>query len=435
MLPAIRVEKLSKRYRIHSMERRGKDLRDSLAELLTSPIRRLRYWNESLYKEEETIWALKDVSFDVPQGEVVGLIGKNGAGKSTLLKILSRITEPTSGRAEIHGRLGTILEVSTGFHPELTGRDNVFLAGAHRGMRRREIARKFDEIVDFSEIGRFIDTPVKRYSSGMQVRLAFAVAVSLNSEVLLLDEVLAVGDISFKNKCMAKMEELARGGRTVLLVSHSMKRIGTLSHRILVFDKGELAFYGDPDEAFKVYDRILAEDAIQQAALAISSTAPKVVLAPGSDPARLIVGVETRNQYGAPAKALRSGDPIRFVVQMDLGELSLDNPLVVLTIKKGDAVVSHLLTRQLHSADFALAGTTFAVCDWNPGKLGPGTYTIDAVLKTAKYRGERLCRQLRIASFEITAEDADPYEMDLLREMILMPQGTWAFPNRAREAG
>jgi lipopolysaccharide transport system ATP-binding protein len=211
---SIRAESLSKRYRIGLAQGRHDTLRDTLAAGLS----RLRRPSEEARRAAE-IWALRDVSFEVRQGEVVGIIGRNGAGKSTLLKILSRITEPTAGRAHIHGRVGSLLEVGTGFHPELTGRENIFLNGAILGMRRHEIERKFDEIVDFAEIERFLDTPVKRYSSGMYVRLAFAVAAHLEPEILLVDEVLAVGDAAFQKKCLGKMGDVAREGRTVLFVS------------------------------------------------------------------------------------------------------------------------------------------------------------------------------------------------------------------------
>ncbi|HXG08255.1 MAG TPA: polysaccharide ABC transporter ATP-binding protein, partial [Gemmataceae bacterium] len=204
-------------------------------------------------KPADTLWALKDVSFEVQPGEVVGIIGRNGAGKSTLLKILSRITEPTAGRVELRGRVGSLLEVGTGFHPELTGRENIFLNGAILGMTRREIQRKFDEIVAFAEIDDFLDTPVKRYSSGMYVRLAFAVAAHLEPEVLVVDEVLAVGDMAFQKKCLGKMEDVAQGGRTVLFVSHNMAAVEGLCQRGIVLAHGRLVYQGDAREAVRHY--------------------------------------------------------------------------------------------------------------------------------------------------------------------------------------
>lgn len=201
----------------------------------------------------DTIWALRDVSFEVKRGEVVGIIGRNGAGKSTLLKILSRITKPTTGFAEVHGRVGALLEVGTGFHPELSGRENVFLSGAILGMRKAEIERYFDEIVDFAGVARFIDTPVKRYSSGMYVRRAFAVAAHLDSDVLIIDEALAVGDAAFQKKSVGKLDEISRRGRTILLVSHNMELISSLTHRGLVLDSGQKKFFGDASQAVSEY--------------------------------------------------------------------------------------------------------------------------------------------------------------------------------------
>jgi ABC-type polysaccharide/polyol phosphate transport system ATPase subunit len=232
---AIRVENLSKRYEIGRAGARHDTLRDALAGMF----RRERGGRS------ETFWALRDVSFEVKRGEVVGIIGRNGAGKSTLLKILSQITEPTGGRAEIHGRVGSLLEVGTGFHPELTGRENIYLNGAILGMRRTEIERKFDEIVAFSEIEKFLDTPVKRYSSGMYVRLAFAVAAHLEPEILLVDEVLAVGDAAFQKKALGKMGSVVNEGRTVVFVSHNMNAVQRLCKRAILIDQGEIKLTGD----------------------------------------------------------------------------------------------------------------------------------------------------------------------------------------------
>ncbi len=211
---AIRVDHLSKQYRIGMQKAHYQTFRDALVTAARTP---LRWFKSEGSQERNKIWALKDVSFEIKHGEAVGIIGRNGAGKSTLLKILSRITRPTRGRADIFGRVGSLLEVGTGFHPELTGRDNIYLNGAILGMRRKEIDRKFDEIVAFSEIEKFLDTPVKYYSSGMYVRLAFAVAAHLEPEILLVDEVLAVGDAQFQKKCLGKMGDVAQGGRTVLV--------------------------------------------------------------------------------------------------------------------------------------------------------------------------------------------------------------------------
>jgi lipopolysaccharide transport system ATP-binding protein len=254
---AIHVESLSKQYRIGKKQEKYKTLRDTLADAFVAPFRRagnlLRGQATSAAELDETIWALKDISFEVKRGEVVGIIGRNGAGKSTLLKILSRITEPTEGYADICGRVGSLLEVGTGFHQELTGRENVYLNGAILGMTRVEIERKFDEIVAFSEVEKFMDTPVKHYSSGMYLRLAFAVAAHLEPEILLVDEVLAVGDAAFQKKCLGKMGNVAQEGRTVLFVSHNMGAITQLCEWALWLDNGQLRLTGPSSDVVAAY--------------------------------------------------------------------------------------------------------------------------------------------------------------------------------------
>ncbi len=249
---SIRVDNLSKRYRIGKTQERHDTLRDALMASARAPLHWLSR-NGKGAGEDEWFWALKDVSFEIQRGEVVGVIGRNGAGKSTLLKILSRITEPTEGHAEIHGRVGTLLEVGTGFHQELTGRENIYLSGAILGMKRAEIERKFDEIVAFAEIEKFIDTPVKRYSSGMYVRLAFAVAAHLEPEILLVDEVLAVGDAAFQKKCLGKMGDVAKEGRTVLFVSHNMGAVRNLCERAILLDQGEISVDKPAELAIDAY--------------------------------------------------------------------------------------------------------------------------------------------------------------------------------------
>src|SRR5216684_268909 len=240
MRPIIRVENLAKCYQIGPKQAGGyRTLRESLIDTLAVPWRRLRRWASGSAADtpaSSTHWALKDINFEVQPGEVIGLIGRNGAGKSTLLKVLSRITEPTTGRAELRGRVVSLLEVGTGFHQELTGRENIFLNGAILGMSRREITRKFDEIVAFAEIEKFLDTPAKRYSSGMYIRLAFAVAAHLDAEILVIDEVLSVGDASFQKKCLDRMKALSKGGSTVLFVSHNMGTVASLCRSALVLE-------------------------------------------------------------------------------------------------------------------------------------------------------------------------------------------------------
>jgi ABC-type polysaccharide/polyol phosphate transport system ATPase subunit len=254
---AVRVQNLGKEYRIGGTQQPYKTFRDSLTGAIVAPFQRmaklLRGQSYGASNLDETFWALRDISFEVKHGEVVGIIGPNGAGKSTLLKILSRITEPTEGYADVYGRVGSLLEVGTGFHPELTGRENIYLNGAILGMSREEIDRKFAEIVAFAEIERFIDTPVKHYSSGMGLRLGFAVAVHLEPEILIVDEVLAVGDAEFQKKCLGKMGEVSHEGRTVLFVSHNMAAVQGLCQRVMVLEKGKLVHDGDAAENILLY--------------------------------------------------------------------------------------------------------------------------------------------------------------------------------------
>lgn len=250
--PAIIVENLGKSYRIGQRAERYPTFREALVGAVKAPLRRFRALAER-GNADDTFWALKDISFTVEPGEVVGIIGHNGAGKSTLLKVLSRITEPTQGCIRMRGRVASLLEVGTGFHPELTGRENIYLNGAILGMRKAEIDCKFDEIVAFSEIEKFLDTPVKRYSSGMYVRLAFAVAAHLDPEILIIDEVLAVGDTKFQRKCLGKMQEVTGEGRTVLFVSHSMKAVQQLCVRAVILENGQILLNGPVEEAIAAY--------------------------------------------------------------------------------------------------------------------------------------------------------------------------------------
>lgn len=259
----IKVENLSKQYRIGSAQSGYKTFRETLVDAAKAPFQRLSSAFGSITNqtngtnstnETDYIWALKDVSFEVKRGEVVGIIGRNGAGKSTLLKILSKITEPTKGRIELRGRVGSLLEVGTGFHPELTGHENVYMYGAILGMDRWEVTRKFDEIVAFAELEKFIETPVKRYSSGMYMRLAFAVAAYLETEILLIDEVLAVGDLEFQRKCLGKMEDMAEGdGRTVLFVSHNMAAVKSYCSRSILLEDGGIGIDGDSKSCIEEY--------------------------------------------------------------------------------------------------------------------------------------------------------------------------------------
>src|SRR2546430_8231464 len=255
MQPIIAAENVGKRYQIGTQSAAYSTLRESL----TNAVLSLRKVGERSDRSKQKIWALRDVSFNVNPGEVVGIIGRNGAGKSTLLRILSRVTEPTTGRVILRGRVGSLLEVGTGFHPELTGRENIFLNGSILGMSRKEILRRFDEIVAFAEVEQFIDTPVKRYSSGMYLRLAFAVAAHLEPEILVVDEVLAVGDVAFQKKCLGKMGDVAKEGRTVLFVSHHLQSIKTLCHRTILIESGRIKCDGPTDETLEAYKHLLRQ--------------------------------------------------------------------------------------------------------------------------------------------------------------------------------
>ena len=259
--PAIHLENISKLYRLGRNTQVG-SFRDAFGDAVASTFRRFRGFGEDRAKNDD-FWALKDISFEVQPGEAVGILGRNGAGKSTLLKILSRITEPTEGMARLRGRVGSLLEVGTGFHPDLTGRENIYLNGAILGMKRSEINRQFDEIVAFSEIDRFLDTPVKRYSSGMYIRLAFAVAAHLEPETLLVDEILSVGDIEFQKKCLGKMNDVASHGRTVIFVSHAMEAISTLTNRCLVLKEGRLILDGPTDQAVRSFIELMLKGSEQ----------------------------------------------------------------------------------------------------------------------------------------------------------------------------
>jgi lipopolysaccharide transport system ATP-binding protein len=318
---SITVDGLSKRYKVAPQGRPTGGRKSSLLNCLTYPVQRFRSLNGRV-EEDEAFWALREVSFDVHEGEVLGIIGRNGAGKSTLLKVLSRITEPTDGRAIIRGRVGSLLEVGTGFHPELTGRENIYLNGALLGMRTAEINARFDEIVEFAEVQRFIDTPVKRYSSGMRVRLAFAVAAHLEPEILFVDEVLAVGDAAFQQRCLGKMGEVANQGRTVLLVSHQLAAIEGLCHRCVWLERGRVAQIGEPPEVIAAHLKAILHD--HETDLE-SEDIERI----GSGRAR-IVGFRIEDDQGTRIPAVRSGQDVTFVFSY---EARNNQPLPNLSIK------------------------------------------------------------------------------------------------------
>ena len=305
--PAINVENISKLYRITHGASTYRSLRETLTDLAMTPLRRLRR-GAAHGVQMEDFWALKDVSLQVQPGEVVGLIGRNGAGKSTFLKILSRITRPTTGRISFKGRIGSLLEVGTGFHPELSGRENIFLNGAILGMSRREITAKFDEIVEFAEITQFLDTPVKRYSSGMYVRLAFAVAAHLEPEILLVDEVLAVGDAAFQRKCMGKMSAVAQQGRTIVFVSHNMGAITRLCQKVVWFEGGRIRENGDTAAIIAKY---LSSGTQETGMTTYGENGAK---APGSEFA-VLEQVRLRNHTGSISSSLDVRFPFAIEVQ------------------------------------------------------------------------------------------------------------------------
>lgn len=310
MKPIIKVENISKQYLIGGREASHDSLRELLMDKVKSPFRRLREREEQA--AARTLWALKDINFEVEPGEMVGLIGHNGAGKSTLLKILSRITEPTTGRIELYGRIGSLLEIGTGFHPELTGRENLYLNGAILGMKRAEIERKFDEIVAFSEIEKFIDTPVKRYSSGMYVRLAFSVAVHLQPEILFLDEVLAVGDSAFQIKCLNKMQDIRNEGRTIIFVSHNMQAITRICKRAIYLSEGVIIKDGPAKEIASTY---------LSSHLSISAESKWENLndAPGNNIARLRA-VRTRTEDGEITDVVDISKPVGIEMEFEVLE-------------------------------------------------------------------------------------------------------------------
>lgn len=396
MRPIIKVEHLGKRYRIGAREP-YRAIRDSIMRTAAAPWRglRSRFAGAEPHANANDMWALNDVSFEVAPGEVLGVIGRNGAGKSTLLKVLSRITEPTTGRVELYGRVGSLLEVGTGFHPELTGRENIFLSGAIMGMRRIEIARKFDQIVAFAEIEQFVDTPVKRYSSGMYVRLAFAVAAHLDPEILLIDEVLAVGDAAFQKRCLGKMGEVAREGRTVLFVSHNTAAIEALCSACIMFAGGRLAGRGTPLEVLSQYVAAGADLGSGERALAQHPGRP-------SHNAPIMTRVELRSVGPAPTGAVRMGAPLEIRVSYAAGQPLRPVLGVVVKTSYGASVfcASDRFCDQLIFCDPIARGTVICAIEKLP--LMPGSYTIDLYLGDANGDIDVI---FEATSFEVLAAD------------------------------
>jgi lipopolysaccharide transport system ATP-binding protein len=374
MIPAISVDGLSKRYRL-GPRRTYRTLRETIAEKVRLPFSgrgapHSRSGDSGSADDERSFWVLKDVSFEIEPGEVVGVIGRNGAGKSTLLKILSRITEPTAGRVQLHGRIGSLLEVGTGFHPELTGRENIYLNGAILGMQRQEITSKFDDIVAFAEVERFLDTPVKHYSSGMYVRLAFAVAAHLEPEILLVDEVLAVGDMPFQKRCLGKMGEVARSGRTVLLVSHNMASILNLCKKVLVIDHGHLQHAGNTDEGVELYMRSCVTPGGGQVDLATHPNRRRGSTA-------VLRRAMLRNPTGAITDQFGCGDPVTIELLVDAPA-----PLSEFNFQIGldDALGTRLFTVATNFSEAGWLrlenGLQRVVCELDQLPLAPGQYSL-----------------------------------------------------------
>lgn len=365
---ALSVRGVGKRYQlVHGRDRYGR-LTESLSAAIRNPMRR--------GPKPEEFWALRDVTFDVPHGEVVGIVGRNGAGKSTLLKILSRITEPTTGEAVLQGRVGSLLEVGTGFHPELTGRENIYLSGSILGMRRAEIQRRFDEIVDFAEVERFLDTPVKRYSSGMQVRLGFAVAAHLEPDILIVDEVLAVGDAAFQKKSIGKMGAVATSGRTVLIVSHNLAVIDSLCRRALQLDQGQIVADGEASDVVRRY--LEAEDTAGENDVSLADHDRR---RPGM--ARYMQRIRTVDHQGRPVRTYAQGEPL--VIEIDYDASAGPSQLA----GAGFSIFTINGTRLAGFNSYMLASPPYRIPNQGTVRFtvtgptfGPGRYTISPSIGT-----------------------------------------------------
>lgn len=368
MHSAISIRNLGKRYHVsHAQERAPyRTLRDSLARAAAAPLRRLRGENGG---PAEEFWALKDVNFEIAPGEVVGIIGRNGAGKSTLLKILSRITKPTTGEVEINGRVGSLLEVGTGFHPELSGRENIYMNGSILGMSRREIKKRFDAIVDFAEVDRFLDTPVKRYSSGMYVRLAFSVAAHLEPDILIVDEVLAVGDAEYQKKCIGRMQAIREHGQTVIFVSHNMAMLTNLCTKAYLLSAGVILDRGSPEHVIK------SMTSRQQATNgAVVSLRPEGHAA--HRPTPIITAVRLQDESGEPATMFPAGAPMTILVDVEP-----TSPLLKphLSITFDDSLGRRLFTVATYLSSSSLSPIdrpARIACEIESVPLAPGSYTL-----------------------------------------------------------
>ena len=408
---AIRVEGLSKAYQIrHSQARnRYRTLREDLVALAAKPVRR------NTATSRETFWALDDVSFEVKHGEALGIIGRNGAGKSTLLKILSRITKPTRGTATVYGRVGSLLEVGTGFHPELTGRENIYLNGAILGMTKRDIQRHFDEIVAFAEIEQFLDTPVKRYSSGMYMRLAFAVAAHLEPEVLVVDEVLAVGDAAFQKKCLGKMSEVAHGGRTVLFVSHNMSAIQQLCTNAVLLSSGEIAMIGPAEHVIAGYldsGDFSAEYTISEDELKRRKDAKLTIMS-----AYLSADGKTRNSFNRDEMVELHID-VRVASPISFGQIAFE-----LLNNRDDCVFSSTNLDVPNAPDELLPGAYQCVCRIPLNELREGQYRV--ALSSSIPNIEILHIVEAPLVFEVVAPDSPVVKLAQDRRGIILPSLDW----------
>ncbi|HEV8370408.1 MAG TPA: ABC transporter ATP-binding protein [Pyrinomonadaceae bacterium] len=370
MDPIIKVKALSKQYQLGGPSAAYSTLRETIVDIAKMPFRSFRRNGK-----QETIWALRDVSFAVAPGDVVGIIGRNGAGKSTLLKVLSRITEPTTGRVELYGRVASLLEVGTGFHPELTGRENIFLNGSILGMTRKEIELKFDEIVAFAEIEKFIDTPVKRFSSGMYVRLAFAVAAHLEPEILVVDEVLAVGDAGFQKKCLGRMRDVASEGRTVLFVSHNMAAVSALCSKAMVLWQGEVQYpLGDVHAAVENY-------------LSQVSDIAKTNLTARTDRQGIgeirIVDFGSFDSKGNELEYLSTGQEIDFRIYYSSNVDKSENVTVAVGITSQVGAFVSMLSNELSGNSFQTdCKEGYFVCKIRKLPLAPGNYTVNLIIRS-----------------------------------------------------
>jgi lipopolysaccharide transport system ATP-binding protein len=389
MNASIQVEQLGKQYRIGEANLGYRTLRDVISSTFS------RRSGAMSAGDKGRIWALRDVSFEVARGEVLGVIGRNGAGKSTLLKLLSRITEPTEGRALIYGRVGSLLEVGTGFHPELTGRENIYLNGAILGMKRVEIDGRFDEIVDFAEVEKFIDTPVKRYSSGMYLRLAFAVAAHLEPEILLVDEVLAVGDAEFQRKCLGKMSDVSQQGRTVLFVSHNMSAIVNLTQNTIVLDQGRLVKYAPTEEAVEAY---LASGFAQSGER--TWTVDEV---PSGAAPFLPLALRIRDRSGSVVETVRSVDPatVEFDYQLTDSITGLRIGIVLMTARGEVLFTSFDTDEQDLYAEYGIreSGRYRSACTLPADVLNSGQYSISVI--ASSFRIKRYFREDSALTFDV----------------------------------